>query len=63
MAPFKSNLGRDVGKILKVWNTGDLGDGLGVSTTTTTGPLSATGGTILSIGSYTYHVFTSNDTF
>ena len=58
MAPFKSSEGRNVGKPLKSYKTGNIGDTLSPSSPNA---IEATGGTIVVPGNgYKYHFLTAD---
>jgi len=59
MSPFKSITGRALGKLLEGYKSSDIGKGFGSGD----GGTVATGGSILTIGAYTYHLFSSNGVF
>jgi hypothetical protein len=61
--PFKSDKGRNIGKILKIFNTENLGQSLSDSQSITAGLFNASGGIEFTIDSTRYHVFASNDSF
>jgi len=60
MAPYKSSAGRNLGKLVKSYLTGNIGDGIGGGSTT----LTITGGSTAEPGNgYKYHVFLSDGAF
>lgn len=59
MAPFRSSRGKNVGKLLTIFQTSSLGDSIGPPP-----PLQGSGGNFTySLNGYTYHVFTSSGDF
>ena len=58
MSPFKSSLGRNVGKLVKTFATNNIGDGLA-----RVASAKATGGTKVTSGNHTIHIFTEPGTF
>ena len=61
MAPFKSSIGRNVGKLLKGYRTSTLG--LNLQSPPPPPQITATGGYTFTAGSYKVHKFTSDDNF
>ena len=59
MSPFKSITGRALGKLLEGYKSSDIGKGFGSGSGGADVPVTATGGTKIIDGDYTYHVITS----
>ena len=58
MSPFKSIKGRSLGKLLEGYKSSDIGKGFGSGVSS-----EASGGAIVTVGDYTYHIFSTNGAF